>query len=78
MARSESSPHWLQELLVALSNRNRPVAAQKDARALQAALSEACPHHGTPVCEKMGEGTSAEVVPLPVPVPDEMPIAAAA
>lgn len=77
MARSESSPDWLQELLVELSSRNHPVAPQKHARALQAVLAETYPR-SVPAVERSEEALSAEVVPLPAPVPDEMPIAAAA
>jgi hypothetical protein len=76
MARSASSPAWLQELLVDLSGRNHQAAPESGARALQAVLAETYP--SGPTTEQPEEEPHANVVPLPAPAPAQIPIAAAA
>ena len=76
MARSASSPAWLQELLVELSGRNRQAAPESGARALQAVLTETYPSASS--AEQAKEQPHTNVVPLPAPVPEEIPIAVAA
>lgn len=76
MARSASSPAWLQELLVELSGRNHQAAPQAGARALQAVLAETYP--SGPSMEPPEQAPHTKVVPLPAPIPEEIPIAAAA
>jgi hypothetical protein len=80
MARSDSSPDWLQQLLVELSARNhRQGAPERGARRLQAALAESFPApQNEPAPQTEHAAVSAEVVPLRPPLPAEMPVAAAA
>jgi hypothetical protein len=76
MARSASSPAWLQELLVDLSRRNHQAAPESGARPLRAVLAEIYP--SGPSTERAGEAPHTNVVTLPAPIPEEIPIAAAA
>jgi hypothetical protein len=80
MARSESSPDWLQQLLVELSARNhRQAIPERDARQLQVALAESFPAQPDALAPRTEDAAaSAEVVPLRAPLPAEMPVAAAA
>jgi hypothetical protein len=76
MARSASSPVWLQELLVDLSGRNHQAAPESGARALQAVLAETYPSGRSE--DRPEEAPHTNVVPLPAPVSEEIPIAVAA
>ena len=79
LARSESAPDWLRQLLVELSARNH-AKPSRDARHLQAVLAESWGTDGAPAPEAVETVASADVVamPTPAPAPAEIPVAAAA
>lgn len=75
MARAESSPAWLRELLIDLSTRAGP--SHGGARELHQTLEDAFSPADAPPPRK-AEESSAEIVPLPEPIAAEIPVAAAA
>lgn len=78
IARSESAPDWLRQLLVELSARNHRAEPRTDARRLQAALAKTFSSRGTPAAEVAEQRAAVEIVPIPAPAPAEIPVAAAA
>jgi hypothetical protein len=66
MARSESTPEWLERMLVELAGRNhRGTADGPDARGLQTMLSQAYPQAGARRAEAVDETAEADIRTLP-------------